>query len=544
MKKQYAAEEFISNYKNKDLIKARVVLDYLDEMDKDEQRRILFELNKGSDEFAIPLIAYLIHRHPAIPRENPQLLDTVLEKAIASPSVILKSLVETRTEMVVYIDLVEQIRLKEALPLLRQLLKSTADLKVLTAVIKTLGKLEDSKAVDQIGEFLFSEEKTLQSAAIQSLGDIGSESSLQILFSALGRLPGATYKIIDILADLQTEPAIHLLNQTLVSKDAEIRTLGKSRLIDLGVKAIPVLANNLNLNRPDMQIHTLNVLQEIGDDSAVKAVRHLLNTEPEDDNVRFAAYEALAHLPNLKGDYILATGLTDRDDSIRLAAARAIDRNLDGVLTSGIKNMIKTEDAEAVRIIKAIVDAETTGLFVELLEQPFFSKIGTEYIATKVHPDIRNHYLDLLATEGLADLRDLIKQRADEMAPREDRALVCAVDDSVMILSVYRRVLNELGFEPMLFEFPEAFLDWLSDNSPVVVFTDLNMPGITGIELTRRVRKDFDSKTLPIVMVTTQKEGKDDEELKQAGVTRIMSKPFDTEAVRVTLNELAIKTTE
>jgi CheY-like chemotaxis protein len=544
MNKQHAVEEFLNNYRTRDLIKARVVVDYLGEIEKEEQRRILFELIKADDDFAIPMIAYLAYRHPEISRETPQLHNTLLEKAISSPSIILKCLVAPKPETGVYADLAGKIRLREALPLLRQLLNQAEETEALAAVIKTLGLLEDEKAVDSVGEYLFSDNEILQSAAMRALGDINNDKALQILFSSLEKLPGVRSKTLDILADLQTEASIHLLNNTLVSDSAEIRTLGKTRLIELGIKAIPVLTHNLSLNHPDLQIHTLNVLQEIGDDSAVKSVRHLLNSEPEDDNVRFAAFEALAHLPNLKGDYLLATGLTDRDDSIRLAAARAIDNNLDAVLTAGIKNMINNEDGESVRIIKAIIDAETTDLFVGLLDLPFFDKIGLDYVATKVHRDIRNHYLNLLKEKSRDTLVDRIEQKAKEHLPKKDRPLVCAVDDSPMILSVYRRVLNELGFEPVLFEFPESFLDWLPGNKPLALFTDLNMPKITGLELTSRVRRDYDSVALPIIMVTTQKEGKDDSELKETGVTRIMSKPFDTEAVRATLNELSISSGE
>jgi CheY-like chemotaxis protein len=59
-----------------------------------------------------------------------------------------------------------------------------------------------------------------------------------------------------------------------------------------------------------------------------------------------------------------------------------------------------------------------------------------------------------------------------------------------------------------------------------VVLTDLNMPDITEIELTRSIRKRHTKEDLPIIMVTTQNEAKDNQAALEAGITAIMHKPF------------------
>jgi CheY-like chemotaxis protein len=100
-----------------------------------------------------------------------------------------------------------------------------------------------------------------------------------------------------------------------------------------------------------------------------------------------------------------------------------------------------------------------------------------------------------------------------------------------MILSIYKNTLHELGFEPVLFEFPASALEWLETNTPAMVLTDLNMPDITGIELTRRIRELFPKETLPVLMVTTQNEMTDHKAALEAGVNAIVNKPFTAESL-------------
>ena len=75
-----------------------------------------------------------------------------------------------------------------------------------------------------------------------------------------------------------------------------------------------------------------------------------------------------------------------------------------------------------------------------------------------------------------------------------------------MILNIYRTVLHNLGCESLLFEFPASALEAVQKERPDIILTDLNMPDITGIDLTREIRKKFSKEKLPVVMVTKSEE--------------------------------------
>ena len=74
-------------------------------------------------------------------------------------------------------------------------------------------------------------------------------------------------------------------------------------------------------------------------------------------------------------------------------------------------------------------------------------------------------------------------------------------------------------------------LERIWKEKPDLILVDLNMPDITGIDLTRCVRERYSKEDLPIVMVTTQDEIRDYEEAYAVGINDIMQKPFSEEQI-------------
>jgi CheY-like chemotaxis protein len=76
------------------------------------------------------------------------------------------------------------------------------------------------------------------------------------------------------------------------------------------------------------------------------------------------------------------------------------------------------------------------------------------------------------------------------------------------------------------------------------MFTDLNMPEMTGVELIRKTRELYSSSRLPIVMITTQNEVQDNRDAIQAGADTIGRKPFTSESLQNILENLEKSTEE
>jgi CheY-like chemotaxis protein len=274
----------------------------------------------------------------------------------------------------------------------------------------------------------------------------------------------------------------------------------------------------------------------MGDEGAIPAIRKLIHKQPRDANVRFAAYETLGRLPLTKGAYVLAAGLQDPVDNVRSAAATAIDCNYNEILAAGLKNMVRIEDEEAEELVRTVISTQSGNIFLDLLEIDFFRKSALAYLQEKAHAEVREFFIALLKENNMQDELALLADD-DKAAPAESAAAesakkrVVAIDDSKMILGIFRSMLHALGYEPFIFIDPEVAVEEVIKLKPDAVLTDLNMPGITGIEVTRRLREKFSKDELPIIMVTTQNENQDNEAAKAAGISDILHKPFTKEGI-------------
>ena len=187
----------------------------------------------------------------------------------------------------------------------------------------------------------------------------------------------------------------------------------------------------------------------------VPAIRELLHAHPENPNIRFAAYEALGRFAGDKGAFTLAAGLEDPVDNVRMAAARAIDRNYNPVLAGGIRNLTRANGNSADKIIETIVLAQCENIFLDLLEEDYFRPVALDIIAHKSHPELKAYYIKTLTANDYPELAG--QMTLSKPVKEKSRLRVYAVDDSKMMLNIYRTVLHNLGFEPTTFAYPAPY---------------------------------------------------------------------------------------
>jgi len=536
---QPALQEIKHNIARQDFIKARLIMDHFPELGREEQKAILLELSEAEEKFAIPVLSYLLVKHQKFADEFPAIPETIVAKAMHSPDVVVAGLTGEDPERIYYMKLVGELNLQQAVPDLINLMRRLEDKEALLVAFSSLGVLGNPEAINGVSEFLYVDDDfELVAAAISTLGTIATPTAIHRLAEILGKDTKTDRLILDVFAELQDDVSLHKLNEALKSTSAPVRNHARSWLVAVGDKAVPILITNLSGNDPDQQILSLNILQEIGDKSAALAIRKLINSHPANANIRFAAYEALAELSLLKGDYVLAGGLTDTDSNVRLAAAKAIDRNLNSTLVSGIMNMVAGNSDETANIIRAVIDAQAGNLFLGLLDSELFKKKATDYLGCEVHQDIREFFVSLLLKEKQSALANTITNTAQKLK-KQTKGRVCAVDDSNMILNIYRSTITELGYEPFLFADPVEALSWLENEKPDILCTDLNMPGMTGLEVIQKVRAKYNKNDLPIILVTTQNEVRDNKAAWEAGVSDIMHKPFDAAVMTEVFEKVA-----
>jgi two-component system response regulator len=76
------------------------------------------------------------------------------------------------------------------------------------------------------------------------------------------------------------------------------------------------------------------------------------------------------------------------------------------------------------------------------------------------------------------------------------------------------------------------------ENAPRVVFLDLKLPKVDGIEVLRQVKADERTKRIPIVVVTSSAEERDRVESYELGVNSYVVKPIEFDSFVKTISEL------
>ncbi|MDI3429597.1 response regulator [Aeromonas sp. V90_14] len=104
---------------------------------------------------------------------------------------------------------------------------------------------------------------------------------------------------------------------------------------------------------------------------------------------------------------------------------------------------------------------------------------------------------------------------------------ILVVDDSVGIRAAITMTLSSAGFEVIEAGDGEAALIELNQRRVHLIISDLNMPGMDGMTLLRRVKAQQTTRYLPFIMLTTE----DSEQIKregfEAGARVWLTKPFE-----------------
>lgn len=123
-----------------------------------------------------------------------------------------------------------------------------------------------------------------------------------------------------------------------------------------------------------------------------------------------------------------------------------------------------------------------------------------------------------------------------------ERPLVLLVEDDPDGRLLFAEWLQQAGFRVEQAHNGLQALERAFDLRPDAILTDLNIPGIDGYELTRRLKTDPRTESIPILAVTgyapfTQDPSRAD----RAGCDAILPKPCQPEDLEETLTSLIIQ---
>ena len=107
---------------------------------------------------------------------------------------------------------------------------------------------------------------------------------------------------------------------------------------------------------------------------------------------------------------------------------------------------------------------------------------------------------------------------------------VLIVDDETGVRESVRMVLKDT-FDPVALESGEECLRWLGANRAALVFLDILMPGMDGLEVLEKIRTT--DAELPVIMLTATKTVKTAVTAMKLGAFDYITKPFDVDELRL-----------
>ena len=111
---------------------------------------------------------------------------------------------------------------------------------------------------------------------------------------------------------------------------------------------------------------------------------------------------------------------------------------------------------------------------------------------------------------------------------------ILIVDDEPHIRMLIEQTLEELedeGVEFLTAENGEIALDIIQKENPQLVFLDVMMPKMNGMEVCRKVKKELLLNDVFIVLLTAKGQELDRQKGHEVGADVYMTKPFDPEAI-------------
>jgi two-component system, cell cycle response regulator DivK len=125
------------------------------------------------------------------------------------------------------------------------------------------------------------------------------------------------------------------------------------------------------------------------------------------------------------------------------------------------------------------------------------------------------------------------------------RTRILYVEDNAANLALVRKVLEHGGrYEVVGAATGEEGLELAAARPPALILLDLDLPGIDGFELARRLRAGATTAAIPLVAISASVMKHEREQAIAAGCARFVEKPFDIAELRAVVEHALLSTAD
>jgi CheY-like chemotaxis protein len=117
------------------------------------------------------------------------------------------------------------------------------------------------------------------------------------------------------------------------------------------------------------------------------------------------------------------------------------------------------------------------------------------------------------------------------------REPILVVDDNPLNLKLTRLLLAGQGYEVRTAMDGREALEILETFRPRLILMDIQLPGMNGLDLTRRLKADPSNQDILVLALTAYAMKGDDQRAREAGCDGYIAKPIDTRSLPAVIKE-------
>ncbi len=114
---------------------------------------------------------------------------------------------------------------------------------------------------------------------------------------------------------------------------------------------------------------------------------------------------------------------------------------------------------------------------------------------------------------------------------------ILVVDDNPANAALISFLLETSGYEVRIAADADEAVELLTGFKPRLIMMDIQLPGMDGLELTRRLKADIKTRHIVIVALTAYAMKGDEERARDAGCDGYITKPIDTRSLPAVISQ-------
>ncbi|MGB0671714.1 MAG: response regulator [Rhodospirillales bacterium] len=114
---------------------------------------------------------------------------------------------------------------------------------------------------------------------------------------------------------------------------------------------------------------------------------------------------------------------------------------------------------------------------------------------------------------------------------------ILIVEDNELNMKLFNDLLQAHGYETVQTKDGRTAMQLARDHHPDLILMDIQLPEISGLEVTKMLKADDDLKAIPVIAVTAFAMKGDEEKIRQGGCEGYIAKPISVPTFLETVNK-------